>query len=54
MLKLDIVECESPGHVPTIRKTECHRKTEKVVLKTDDKVTFRHSDSDKWKEVTVL
>ena len=27
---------------------------EKVVLKKDDKVTFRESDTDQWKEATVL
>ena len=50
----DIVEGESVGHVSQQEKLSARKVKEKVVLRKDDKVAFRESDTDQWKEATVL
>ena len=50
----DIVEGESVGHVSQQENLSARKVKEKVVLRKDDKVAFRESDADQWKEATVL
>ena len=50
----DIVESESVGHVSQQENLSVRKVKEKVVLRKDDKVVFRESDTDQWKEATAL
>ena len=50
----DIVERKSVGHVSQQENLSAKKVKEKVVLRKDDKVAFRESDTDQWKEATVL
>ena len=50
----DIVEGDSVGHVSQQENLSARKVKEKVVLRKDNKVAFRESDTDQWKEATVL
>ena len=50
----DIVKGESVGHVSQQENLSARKVKEKVVLRKDDKVAFRESDTDQWKEATIL
>ena len=50
----DIVEGESVSYVSQQENLSARKVKGKVVLRKDDKVAFRESDIDQWKEATVL
>ena len=48
------MEDESVGHVPQQENLSARKVKEKLILREDDKVAFRESNTDQWKEATVL
>ena len=48
------MEGESVGHVSQQGNLSARKVKEKVALRKDDKVAFGESDTDQWKEATVL
>ena len=48
------MEGESVGHVSQQKNLSAGKVKEKVVLRKDDKVAFGESDTDQWKEASVL
>ena len=48
------MEGGSVNHVSQQENLSARKVKEKVVLRKDDKVAFKESDTDQWKEATVL